>query len=58
MARAGERELPPRRENREFLQGNIKGVLGADSGGIRFENGGGLIGMLLAEAMASNARES
>jgi hypothetical protein len=58
MARAGERELPPRRENHDFLQGNIKGVLGADSGGIRFENGGGLIGLLLAEAMPSNARES
>jgi hypothetical protein len=55
MARAGVRFLPPRRENHEFLQGNIKGVLGADSGGIRFENGGALTGMLLAEAMASNA---
>jgi hypothetical protein len=58
MASARERELPPRRESRDFLQGNIKGVLGADSGGIRFENGGGLIGILLAEAMSRNARES
>lgn len=58
MARAGERELPLRRENRKFFQGNIKGVLGVDAGGIRFENGGSLIGMLLAEAMASNATES
>ena len=57
MASAGERELPPRRENHEFLQGNIKGVLGTNSGGIRFESGGGLTGMLLVEAMASNAKE-
>jgi hypothetical protein len=58
MASARERELPPGRESRDFLQGNIKGVLGIDSGSIRFENGGGLIGMLLAEAMSRNARES
>jgi predicted helicase len=58
MAKAGERELPPRRENRKFLQGNIKGVLGVNSGGIRFEHGGRLIGMLLAEAIASNPTES
>jgi predicted helicase len=57
MARAGARELPPhRRENQEFFQGNIKGILYAYSGGMRFESGGSLTGMLLIEAMASKER--
>jgi hypothetical protein len=56
VARAGEHELPPLgRENLGFFQGNIQGILGAPSGGLRFESGGSLIGMLLVEAMAANA---
>jgi hypothetical protein len=58
MARAGPHEMaPPQRENNEFFQGNVKGILGAKSCGMRFENGGGLTGMLLVEAMARNATE-
>lgn len=54
VAHAGKRELPPSRwENPGFFQGNIQGILGAPPGGLRFESGGGLIGMLLVEAMAA-----
>jgi hypothetical protein len=52
MAHAGVRESPPFRQHDGFLQGNIKGVLGGMAGGVRFEDGGGLTGLLLVEAMS------
>jgi len=59
MASADKRATPPPyRTNNQFLQGNVKGVLGAETGGLRFESGGGLIGMLLVEAMAELSTQS
>jgi len=43
---------PPLRSHDGFLQGNIRGVLGMTDGGVRFEDGGTLLGILLVDAMS------